>query len=71
MEVIAMTHPDIAAAVAAARREDMLRLAARTHVVVTRKGGQRRRRLVAWLDAQRLRRRRTPAARPTCAAVTR
>jgi hypothetical protein len=73
LEVIAMTHPDIAQAVANARRDDMLRAAdRRTGIVVTRNRRHERRRLVAWLDAQRLRRRRLAAPRTaSCVAVTR
>lgn len=70
LEVIAMTHPDIAQALATAHREDLLRAAAtRTGVVVTRNRRRERGRLVAWLDAQRLRRRRVAGIRTTACMV--
>jgi hypothetical protein len=71
MEVIAMTYPDIAGALAAEHREDLIRLAERDRVVVTRNRRGARRRLIAWLDGQRLGRRRAPAAHAACVAVTR
>jgi hypothetical protein len=71
MEVIAMTHPDIATALAAAHREELIRLASRDRVVRTRKRRRARNRLVAWLDGQRFGHRRRPAVHQNCAAVTR
>jgi hypothetical protein len=73
LEVIAMTHPDIAQALATAHREDLLRAASsRTGVVVIRKRSRERGRLVAWLDAQLLRRRRAAAiSTPACVAGSR
>jgi hypothetical protein len=68
-----MTYPDIAQAVAEAHRDDMLRAASgRTGTVVTRNRRRDRRRLVAWLDAQRLRRRSVAGPRTaSCVAVPR
>ena len=68
-----MTHPDIAQALAAAHREDLLRAGStRTSVVVTRNRSRERGRLVAWLDAQRLRRRQAAAVSTTaCVAGSR
>jgi len=68
-----MIHPDIAQALAEAHRADLLRAAAgRTGVVVTRNRSRERGRLVAWLDAQRLRRRRAATIRTAaCTAGTR
>ena len=71
MEVIAMSYPDIATALGEAHREELLRLAELDRVVVTRNRRRGRNRLIAWLDGQRLGRRRAPVAHAACVAVTR
>jgi hypothetical protein len=77
MEVVPMTHPDIAQALANAHRDDLLRAAAswrRSQVAHTSTLGlPRSQRLAAWLKGQ-LRRRpaaiTTPAPAPRCATAT-
>jgi hypothetical protein len=71
MEVIAMSYPDIAEALAAAHRADLLRLAEQDRVVVTRNRRRARNRLIAWLGGQRLGPRRAPAANAACVAANR